>query len=98
LSALDAGGTVTSVTAQGSADISVTGGPITTSGTLYFSLSDTSVTAGNYGTADSVPSFTVDAKGRLVSVGNVPISITAGQVSDLPSGGTSDLFLWTSCS
>jgi hypothetical protein len=81
-------GTVTSVTAQGSADISVTGGPITTSGTLYFSLSDTSVTAGNYGTAGSVPSFTVDAKGRLTAAANVPIAITAGQVSGLPSGGT----------
>jgi hypothetical protein len=76
------------VTAQGSADISVTGGPITTSGTLYFSLSDTSVTAGNYGTAGSVPSFTVDAKGRLTAAANVPIAITAGQVSGLPSGGT----------
>jgi hypothetical protein len=81
-------GTVTSVTAQGSADISVTGGPITTTGTLYFSLSDTSVTAGNYGTAGSVPSFTVDAKGRLTAAANVPIAITAGQVSGLPSGGT----------
>jgi hypothetical protein len=74
-------GTVTSVTAQGSADISVTGGPITTSGTLYFSLSDTSVTAGSYGTAGSVASFTVDAKGRLTAAANVPIAITAGQVT-----------------
>jgi hypothetical protein len=76
-------GTVTSVTAQGSADISVTGGPITTSGTLYFSLSDTSVTAGAYGTAGSVASFTVDAKGRLTAAAAVPIAITAGQVSGL---------------
>jgi hypothetical protein len=78
-------GTVTSVTAQGSADISVTGGPITTSGTLYFSLSDTSVTAGAYGTAGSVASFTVDAKGRLTAAAAVPIAITAGQVSGLGS-------------
>jgi hypothetical protein len=78
-------GTVTSVTAQGSADISVTGGPITTSGTLYFSLSDTSVTAGSYGTAGSVASFTVDAKGRLTAAAAVPIAITAGQVSGLGS-------------
>lgn len=78
-------GTVTSVTAQGSADISVTGGPITTSGTLYFALSDTTVAAGNYGTAGSVPSVTVDAKGRLTAATNVPIAITAGQVSGLGS-------------
>ena len=73
-------GTVTSVTAQGSADISVTGGPITTSGTLYFGLSDTSVTAGSYGNSTNVGQFSVDAKGRLTSAANVPISITAGQV------------------
>lgn len=78
-------GTVTSVTAQGSADISVTGGPITTSGTLYFALSDTTVAAGNYGTAGSVPSLTVNAKGRLTAATNVPIAITAGQVSGLGS-------------
>jgi hypothetical protein len=73
-------GTVTSVTAQGSADISVTGGPITTSGTLYFGLSDTSVTAGSYGNSTNVGQFSVDAKGRLTAATNVPISITAGQV------------------
>jgi len=78
-------GTVTSVTGQGSADISVTGGPITSTGTLYFALSDTTVAAGNYGTAGSVPSLTVDAKGRLTAAANVAISITAGQVSGLGS-------------
>ncbi|MBM3365372.1 MAG: hypothetical protein FJY48_06635 [Betaproteobacteria bacterium] len=78
-------GTVTSVTAQGSADISVTGGPITSTGTLYFALSDTTVAAGNYGTAGSVPSLTVDAKGRLTAAANVAISITSGQVSGLGS-------------
>lgn len=75
-------GTVTSVTAQGSADISVTGGPITTSGTLYFGLENTSVTAGSYGTSSSVGSFTVDAKGRLTSASNTAISITTGGISD----------------
>ena len=75
-------GTVTSVTAQGSADISVTGGPITTSGTLYFGLSDTSVTAGSYGNSTNVGQFSVDAKGRLTAAANVAISITSGQVSD----------------
>lgn len=85
LSALDAGGTVTSVRAQGTADISVTGGPITTSGTLYFALSDTTVAAGTYGSATQVGQFNVDAKGRLTAAVNTPIAITAGQVSGLGS-------------
>ena len=91
LSALDAGGTVTSVTAQGSADISVTGGPITTSGTLYFALSDTTVAAGTYGTATQVGQFNVDAKGRLTSASSVTIAISASAISGvLPvaNGGT----------
>ena len=91
LSALDAGGTVTSVTAQGSADISVTGGPITTSGTLYFALSDTTVAAGTYGSATQVGQFNVDAKGRLTSASSVTIAISASAISGvLPvaNGGT----------
>ena len=52
-------GTVTSVSATGSADISVSGSPITTTGTLAFSLSDTGVSAGTY------TKVTVDTKGRI---------------------------------
>jgi hypothetical protein len=88
LSALDAGGTVTSVTAQGSADISVTGGPITTSGTLYFALSDTTVAAGTYGSSTQVGQFNVDAKGRLTSASSVTIQIGTGQVTGLGSAAT----------
>ena len=45
-------------------------------------LIDTSVTAGAYGLAGSVPSITVDAKGRLTAASNVSIAITASQVTD----------------
>jgi hypothetical protein len=45
-------------------------------------LIDTTVTAGSYGLAGSVPSITVDAKGRLTAASNVSIAITASQVTD----------------
>ena len=49
----------------------LTGGPITGSGTL--SLNSTTVTAGTYGTSTSVPTFTVDGKGRLTAASNTAI-------------------------
>ena len=45
-------------------------------------LVDTTVTAGSFGLAGSVPSITVDAKGRLTDASNVSIAITASQVTD----------------
>lgn len=50
--------------------------------TLTYDLDDTSVSAGIYGAADSVPSFTVDAQGRLTGAGDLAISIVSTQVTD----------------
>ncbi len=61
----------------------LTGGPITSSGTI--SLADTAVTAGTYGSATQVAQFTVDSQGRIVSANNVPI--TGGT----PSGANQSL-------
>jgi len=61
-------GTVTSVvTGTG-----LTGGPITTTGTI--SLSNTGVTAASYGNATTVPQIAVDAQGRITSANGIAIS------------------------
>ena len=59
-------------------------GLTTTVGTdeVTVDLDDTAVTAGSYGAAGSVGTFTVDAQGRLTAAGTTAIAITASQVTD----------------
>lgn len=71
-----ASGTVTSVATT--ADL--TGGPITTTGTL--GLSDTGVTPGTYGGGLNVPTIDVSAKGRITAASNV----TLGSAAALTAG------------
>ena len=44
-------------------------------------LATTGVTAASYGSASSVATFTVDAKGRLTTASNTAIAISAGQIA-----------------
>ena len=67
-------GTVTQV----NTGTGLTGGPITTTGTV--SLANTTVTAGTYGNATSVAQVTVNAQGQITSASNVAISI-GGQLT-----------------
>lgn len=68
--------------ALGLATVSWTGDAAALSGTLNDArLPDTTVTSGSYGNASTVPTFTVDAKGRLVAAGAVPIAIDAAAIT-----------------
>ena len=60
--------------------------------TVTFSLDDTAVTAGSYGGADTVATFTVDDQGRLTAAADVTIDITASQVSDFDTEVLSSVF------
>ena len=53
--------------------------------TITLNLDSTAVTAGSYGAANTVATFTVDAQGRLTAASNASVSITASQVSDFGS-------------
>jgi hypothetical protein len=66
-------------------------GDVTGSGTGTFvtSLSSTGVTAGTYGNNTTIPQVTVDAKGRITGVTNIPISgLGLGTVTSVSATGT----------
>jgi len=93
-------GVISSRTLQlsGSPDITISNTSaldLTANRSWNFSLSDTTVSSGSYGSSSLIPTFTVDSKGRLTSASTQAISVTGlGGVSG--TGVLNKLAFWDS--
>ena len=77
----------TDLTISGGDTFTIVGGTGLTSvasatDTLTLNLDATAVTAGSYGSATAVSTFTVDAQGRLTAAGTATIAIPASAITD----------------
>lgn len=72
---------------NGSSDITAT----VTDNTVTITLDNTTVTAGSYGSATAIPTFTVDAKGRITAAGSASIATTLGIIAEDASTGSVSL-------
>jgi hypothetical protein len=85
------GGSVSSVDGVGTSGVTVTGGPVTTSGTLTVDLDDTAVVPATYGDATNSAQITVDQQGRITAAVAVAITGGGGGGGGLPAGSNTEL-------
>jgi hypothetical protein len=70
-------GAVVTASDTANIDLTVTGNDLTAD------LTDTTVTPSTYGDATNIPQITVDQKGRVTSVTDIPVSIPSGTVTSV---------------
>ena len=72
----------TTARVESAVDNYVSGGTGLTYNSGTIDLDDTAVSAGSYGSGSAIPTFTVDAQGRLTAAGEVSVSTSLGVLGD----------------